>query len=142
MKKVSSKNYNNYLSLFRVTTGKIFLIFIFILLGHSENAVAFMQAQGNTVTGTITDSNGIPLPGVNVIEEGTSNGTQTDFDGNYSIEVSSNDAVLVYSFIGMIQVERIVGSQNVIDVAMETDQATLDEVVVVGYGTQKKFTSR
>lgn len=91
-----------------------------------------------TVSGTVSDADGIPLPGVNIVEEGTDNGTQTDFDGNYSIEVSSSDATLVFSFIGMVAVEKTVGQDTSIDVRMEPDSQALEEVVLVGYGTIKK----
>lgn len=125
---------------FKIKSGKILLIFLLIFFGQSENAFAFdlWQVQAKTVTGTVTDVTGLPLPGVNVIERGTSNGTQTDFDGNYSIDVSSSDAVLVFSFVGMNPVAQVVGAKNDIDVVMEQNAATLDEVVVVGYGTQRK----
>ena len=131
----------NYHLFFKVSIRKILMVYMVIFLGINGNGFAFeMQNQETNVTGTVTDSNGIPVPGVNVIEKGTSNGTQTDFDGNYSIAVSSNDVVLVYSFMGMRQIEEVVGTRNVIDVSMEADQATLDEVVVIGYGVQKKST--
>lgn len=93
---------------------------------------AFVQAQ--TVSGTVSDSNG-PLPGVNVVEKGTTNGTQTDFDGNYTISVS-DDATLVFSYIGYKTVE--VSSANAASVTLEEDAQNLDEVVVIGYGTVKK----
>mgnify|MGYP002795138865 CR=1 FL=1 len=88
---------------FKIKFGKILLICLFIFFGQSENAfaVGLWQVQAKTVTGTVTDGNGLPLPGVNVIERGTRNGTQTDFDGNYSIDVSSSDAVLIFSFVGI-----------------------------------------
>ncbi|MCP9200889.1 SusC/RagA family TonB-linked outer membrane protein [Gramella sp. GC03-9] len=98
-------------------------------------------AQEKTVTGTVTDSDGLPLPGVNVLIEGTNTGTQTDFDGNYSIQAEQGD-VLVFSFVGMQQAEYTVGSVSIIDVTMQLDSATLEEVVVVAYGTtsQEAFT--
>lgn len=92
-------------------------------------------AQDRTITGTVSDETG-PLPGVNIIIKGTTTGTDTDFDGNYSIEASTGD-VLVFSFIGMKPVERTVGSDNTINVLMEPDNV-LEEVVVMGYATQKK----
>jgi len=92
---------------------------------------------GQTVSGVVTDAAG-PLPGVNVIEKGTQNGTTTDFDGNYSIDVSSDDAVLVFSFIGYKPQEIAVAGQTNIDVTLEEDAASLEEVVVVGYGSIRK----
>ncbi|SKB78207.1 TonB-linked outer membrane protein, SusC/RagA family [Salegentibacter holothuriorum] len=91
-------------------------------------------AQQKTITGTVSDEDGLPLPGVNVLKKGTSTGTQTDFDGNYSIEAAQGD-VLVFSFLGMESKEYTVGSVNIVDVTMSSDAASLDEVVVVAYGT-------
>ena len=94
-------------------------------------------AQEKTVTGTVIDEDGLPLPGVNVIEKGTSTGVQTDFDGNYSITVGQGD-VLVFSYLGFATQESTVGSSDVMDITMSVDAAALDEVVVVGYGTATK----
>lgn len=92
----------------------------------------------NTVSGTVTSSaDQIPVPGVNIIVKGTNTGVSTDFDGNYSISASSND-VLVFSYIGYRTIEKTVGNQTIINVALEEDAAKLDEVVVVGYGTTKR----
>ncbi|MGB7394771.1 MAG: SusC/RagA family TonB-linked outer membrane protein, partial [Pricia sp.] len=93
--------------------------------------------QATTITGTVSDQNGQPLPGVNVLVKGTTSGTQTDFDGNYSIEAEEGDT-LVYSYIGQKTQEVVVGSSATIDIQMEEDAAQLEEVVVVGYGTQSK----
>ncbi len=90
-----------------------------------------------TVSGTVTDTDGLPLAGANVLVKGTTNGTQTDFDGNYSIS-ANNDAILVFSYIGFLAKEVAVNGQNDIDVQLAEDTAELDEVVVIGYGTQKK----
>lgn len=95
------------------------------------------QAQGKTVNGTVKDPEGVTMPGVSVFEKGTNNGTTTDADGKFSISVGEN-AVLVFSFIGMMPKEVVVGSQTSLDVSMQTDISQLDEVVVVGYGTVKK----
>lgn len=113
------------------------ILFFMLLVLQISVAYPYVQNQ-NAITGTITDSNGLPLPGVTVQEKGTTNGTQTDFDGNYTINVRNTDAVLVFSFIGMRTVERVVGGQSVIDVALEMSEETLDEVVLVGYGTQDR----
>lgn len=93
-----------------------------------------------TVSGTITHTDGLTLPGVTVSEKGTSNIVQADLEGNYTIKVSSAKAVLVFSFVGLQNVEKVVNSDIdiVINVKMQDDTATLDEVVVVGYGTQKR----
>ena len=97
----------------------------------------FSFAQERTITGNVTSvSDGLSLPGVNVIVKGTTRGVQSDFDGNYSIMASSNET-LVFSFVSMLSVERLIGSNNSINVAMEDDVSALDEVVVVAYGTEK-----
>jgi TonB-linked SusC/RagA family outer membrane protein len=92
-------------------------------------------AQEKTISGTVSDETG-PLPGVNVIIKGTSNGTQTDFDGKYTLKSKTGD-VVVFSFVGMTTVEKVVGASSVIDVTMSGSNV-LEEVVIMGYGTQKK----
>ncbi|EAQ37965.1 TonB dependent/ligand-gated channel [Dokdonia sp. MED134] len=94
--------------------------------------VSFAQT---TVSGTVTEDNG-PLPGANVIIKGTSTGTQTDFDGNYSIQASPSD-VLVFSFVGFATQEVTVGNQSTINVALAADNA-LDEVVVTAQGVKRE----
>ena len=94
-------------------------------------------AQEKTISGTVSDETNVPLPGVNIIIKGTSTGTQTDFDGNYTINASAGD-VLVFSYVGFKTVENTVGASNTINVTMQEDAAVLDEVVVVGYGTTTK----
>ncbi|MEP0301869.1 MAG: TonB-dependent receptor plug domain-containing protein, partial [Maribacter dokdonensis] len=97
--------------------------------------------QQLTITGTIVSSDdGMGLPGVAVVVKGTTTGTVTDFDGNYSINVPSSDAILVVSYLGFLKQEITVGSNTVINVSLEPDTTALDEVVVVGYGTAKKET--
>lgn len=96
-----------------------------------------MQAQEKTVSGTVQDENNVPLPGVNILIKGTSQGTQSDFDGNFSIQAEEGD-VLIFSYVGTKTIEKTVGAENTYDVVMESDSAELDEVVVVGYGTQKR----
>jgi len=91
------------------------------------------------VSGTITDAgDNARLPGVNILVKGTTLGTSTDGNGAYTLDVPDESAVLVYSFIGYQSREITVGTQTVIDVAMEQDVTSLQEIVVVGYGTQKK----
>ncbi len=95
--------------------------------------------QGSTITGTIVDNqNNTPLPGVNVMEKGTNNGTTTDFDGNFSLQVSSADAILQITYIGFKNQEVNLNSQTNIQIILEVDTQSLEEVVVIGYGTQKK----
>jgi len=106
----------------------IFLVLLFL------NTVA--HAQGMMVEGVVSDSNGTPLPGVTVLEKGTENGTQTDFDGNYALTLANEEGVLIFSYVGMKTIEEPVNGRNVINVSLTDDVAALDEVVVVGYGTQ------
>ncbi|EAQ99730.1 SusC/RagA family TonB-linked outer membrane protein [Maribacter sp. HTCC2170] len=97
-----------------------------------------MIAQTKTVSGTVTDaSDGSPLPGVNVLVQGTTNGAQTDFDGNYSIQASEGD-VLLFSYLGMKSQSATVGSSSTINVTMEEDAEALDEVVVTALGIKRK----
>lgn len=89
------------------------------------------------ITGTVFADDGTVLPGVSIIVKGTTNGTSTDADGNYRINASPNSR-LVFSFVGYISQEVEVGTRSKFDVTMQSDASTLEEVVVVGYGTQKK----
>jgi TonB-linked SusC/RagA family outer membrane protein len=90
------------------------------------------------VTGSVTDEDGGPLPGVNVIEKGTANGTSTDSNGDFSIQVADDNSVLVFSFIGYRSQEIKVGSQTIIPVKLALDVTTMQEIVVIGYGEQEK----
>ncbi len=94
-------------------------------------------AQEKTVTGTVTDQSDLPLPGVNILVQGTTNGTQTDFDGNYSIDADEGQ-VLVFTYIGQKEVSQTVGANDTIDVVMEEDAQALDEVVVTALGISKQ----
>ncbi|WP_027137435.1 SusC/RagA family TonB-linked outer membrane protein [Gaetbulibacter saemankumensis] len=108
------------------------LLILFLILACQ---VSWSQVK---IKGTVSDANKASLPGVSIIEKGTLNGVSSDFDGNYEIEVSSTNAILVFSFVGSKTKEVAVGNQSVINVTLEEDLAQLDEVVVVGYGTVKK----
>lgn len=97
-----------------------------------------LWAQGQ-VTGTVTSSDdGMPLPGATVVVVGTTNGTTTDFDGNYVIENVPSDASLAFSYVGFLRVEVSVNSQSVINVALQADAQQLEEVVLTGYATERK----
>jgi TonB-linked SusC/RagA family outer membrane protein len=117
--------------------------FLFSLLFFSTT---FLYAQEFVVTGNVTDNTGMPVPGVTILLEKpseletvvNSKGTTTDFDGNYSIAVNGNDNNLVFSYIGYIKQTVPINSQRVINVTLLTDVSELDEVVVVGYGTQQR----
>lgn len=97
---------------------------------------SFIQAQ-QTVTGTITDNNNIPIPGVNVLIKGTDNGTTTDFDGKYSITVENNQAVLQVSYLGFKTVEIEVGSRNTINITLEESAEALSEIIVTAQGISR-----
>ncbi|WP_037322125.1 TonB-dependent receptor [Salegentibacter sp. Hel_I_6] len=99
-----------------------------------------LQAQDFSVSGTVAEADtGFPLPGVNIIVKNTSNGVVTDFDGNYTINDVSAGDILVFSYVGFLPKEiQIDENQNVLDVVLETDSEALDEVVVIGYGTQQR----
>ncbi|WP_291964986.1 SusC/RagA family TonB-linked outer membrane protein [Maribacter sp.] len=100
--------------------------------------VAYVSfAQDKSITGTVTDQTGLPLPGVNILIKGTTNGTQTDFDGNYSIKTSTGD-VLVFTYIGLKEASKTVGSTNTINVQMQEDAQALDEVVVTALGISRE----
>ncbi|GGZ37592.1 SusC/RagA family TonB-linked outer membrane protein [Echinicola pacifica] len=90
------------------------------------------------IIGKIVDETGEALPGVSILEKGTTNGTVTDIDGKYAIDVASDESVLVFSFIGMNTQEIRVGSRRSLDVELIANTESLDEVIVIGYGTQKK----
>ena len=103
-------------------------------------STAAVYAQNISVTGTVTDMMNEPLIGVNVQVKGTTIGTSTDIDGKYTLSVPSNQSVLVFSYVGFLPQEVTVNNQSVINVRMREDLQNLEEVVVVGYGIQKKVT--
>ena len=94
--------------------------------------------QQHQISGTVTDQSGQPLPGANIVEKGTSNGVQSNFDGKFSLEVADESAVLVVSYIGFTTQEVAVNGNASLTIALKEDAANLDEVVVVGYGTLNK----
>ncbi|MDX1740865.1 MAG: SusC/RagA family TonB-linked outer membrane protein, partial [Rhodothermales bacterium] len=110
-------------------------ILLAAVLAFTSASLAMAQ---KTVTGTVTDAeSGFPLPGVNIAIQGTFTGTATGLDGTFSIRVNEGD-VLVFTFVGYLPQEVTVGTRDVIDISLEEDVALLEEVVVVGYGTQTK----
>ena len=106
--------------------------------GTTESLKAQIVQQSVTIKGVVTDKTGMPIIGANVIEKATTNGIITDFDGNYTLDVANGNAVLVFSYIGYKTQEIVVGNQKTIDVVLAEDTEMMDEVVVIGYGTQKK----
>lgn len=99
-----------------------------------------LLAQDKIVSGKVTDADGMPLPAVNILVVGTSNGTATDFDGNYSISASEGD-VLEFSFLGMKTVTMTVGADSTVNVSMEEDANALDEVLVTALGIERSKAS-
>ena len=97
-----------------------------------------LMAQNITVTGTVTDDQGVPLPGVNVVEKGTSNGTSSDFDGNYTIEVNNGNGVLVFSSLGFSSKEISINGQSTVNVSLLEDAEQLGEVVVTALGISRE----
>lgn len=111
------------------------LQFIIIVLFMFIGLISFGQAQ--TINGIVTDEEGLPLPGVNVIIKGSNTGTQTDFNGQYSINVNQGD-ILVFSFVGKDTQEITVGNQTTIDVSLGSESAELEEVVITAQGIRAK----
>lgn len=107
----------------------VFLMLFLSLTGISQDLI--------DVSGTVSDNN-VPIPGVTVLQKGTSNGVVTDFDGNYSIQNVPSDGVLVFSYVGYTPQEVSVSDRTEINVQLKTDVSSLDEVVVVGYGSMKR----
>lgn len=110
---------------------------IVLYKGSNKNATLLKTQQARKVAGTVKDQSGEPIIGANVFEQGTSNGTISDIDGKFSLEISGNNS-LVVSYIGYIQQVIKPGNKSIINVTLVEDTKKLDEVVVIGYGTQKK----
>ena len=113
----------------------VFLLVIFLSIITQGRLLA--QGQ-TTINGTVTDPSGTPLPGVSVLEKGTNNGVTTDFDGNYSINLKDASSLLVFTYVGMEPQERQATLGESLKIQMVGDTEALEEVVVVGYGTQRK----
>ncbi|MEL0653177.1 TonB-dependent receptor [Algibacter sp. TI.3.09] len=111
---------------------KLKLLLVTLLIGYAS--ASWSQSK---VSGVVTDGQNVPIPGVNVIIKGTSNGAATDFDGNYQLNAKSGD-VITFSFIGFVTKELTYKGQGTLNVKLEEDAAQLDEVVVIGYGSVKR----
>src|SRR3972149_2239777 len=112
---------------------RVFIVLLLVLIYFN------VSGQNLKVTGTVTSaSDNNPLPGVNILIKGTSVGSITDIDGNYSITLPDLNSVLVFSYVGYVQQEISVNGRQVIDVSMAESVLEMDQIVVVGYGTQKK----
>jgi len=123
-------------------SGFLVLICVFQVLGGNSfsqgSIIPDEQPQEMVVTGKVTDEDGNTLPGVNIIIKGTSTGTITDLDGNYSIEVEDPDAILVFSFIGLRSQEIAIAGRAVINITLTGEIIGLEEVIAIGYGTMRK----
>ena len=108
---------------------------ILLINEEAKNSLSLQQVK---ITGTVTDASGVPLPGVNVVIQGTLTGTTTDMDGKYSLDVSDLNVSLTFSFIGYAQQTIAANGKAVVNVIMSEVVSRLDEVVVIGYGTVKK----
>ncbi|MFV0564878.1 MAG: SusC/RagA family TonB-linked outer membrane protein [Flavobacteriaceae bacterium] len=117
----------------------LFMLFVAVCHGYADASAINLSEQGIQISGSILDSNGVPLMGANIIEKGTTNGTQSDFDGNFSLTVSNANSVLVVSYIGYASKEVALGGRTSVSITLQEDAAALDEVVVVGYGQKKKI---
>lgn len=116
-------------------TGKV-LAAIFLGLFYLFSVEAY--AQERRITGSVYDENGDPLPGVNVVIEGTATGTITDVDGNYSLTVSGGDGALVFSYVGYHSETVDIGAKSIIEISLVPDIHELGEIVIVGFGEQRK----
>ncbi|MDR1201738.1 MAG: TonB-dependent receptor [Tannerellaceae bacterium] len=113
----------------------LFTVFFFL----TASLLSEVAAQGSiTIHGTVTDASGEPLIGVNVVEKGTTNGQITDIDGKYTLSISGKNSILSFSYIGYMTQEMAVGNNTTMNVQLRDDSHNLEEVVVIGYGTQAK----
>lgn len=115
---------------------KIFTLILFFFLALNEEVIA-QDSEQFTVTGIVTDKKGLPIPGVNVIQKNSNSGVVTNFDGIYSIEIPKGSTI-VFSFVGYLSQKVLVSNQNEINIQLVEGVSSLDEVVVIGYGTQKR----
>ncbi|MCC9138849.1 SusC/RagA family TonB-linked outer membrane protein [Pontibacter silvestris] len=118
-----------------------FIILSNTIVVHTAKTPAKERAkaqQEKTITGRVTDENGEGLPGVTVMLKGTTRGVPTDVDGNFSLTVPDNEAILVFSYLGMKSQEVTVGNLSTVNVVMEVEESGLEEVVVIGYGVARK----
>jgi TonB-dependent starch-binding outer membrane protein SusC len=128
LKKICNRIFLSKLDL--KVTHTLFLTLVCVFISNAQTVT--------TIKGNIVDSNGEALIGATVLEKGTTNGTQADFDGNFSLEGVTSDGTLVVSYVGFKTVEISIDGQSYISIALEIDSEELDEVVLIGYGSQKK----
>lgn len=145
--KTTWKMLTTQLSLFTLSkfnfrkSGFICLLFLLLCIGnlYAKNSYSKIYVQEEIkVSGKVIDVKGNAIPGVNVFEKGTNNTVQTDYDGVFTISVASNQSVLVFEYVGMQTVEKPLNDSKTLTIVMQDEAGELKEVVVVGYGTQKK----
>lgn len=133
---------SNSFKLNLATKFTVFLLLASALTIRANNFITHenytIENQGFLVNGTVYDNTGQVLPGANIVEKGTVNGVQSNFDGNFSITVTDENAVLIVSYIGFTSKEIPINDQSTFNITLNEDTAVLDEVVVIGYGTQAK----
>ena len=122
----------------RSITYAFLLMTIVPVFAAATNNIPSATQQKQAVTGIVTDNKGEVIPGVNVMEKGTTNGVITDVNGHYTITVTNENAVLAFSFIGYVTKEVPVKRQKTLNISLAEEISNLEEVVVVGYGVQKK----
>lgn len=103
-----------------------------------ENVSLEKKEQQKEISGTVTDNNGVPLSGATILIQGTNNGSTTDFDGKFSLAVSEDDTRLIVSFIGFVTQNIVIGNQEIFDIVLVEDTASLDEVIITGYTAERK----
>jgi len=134
---VLSQIFNRTNVAFKIIGEQIVVTKKFNSVKKANTGNGFISIPVKTITGQVISADGIPLPAVSIIIKGTQTGTETNFDGNFSIEANEGD-ILEFSSIGFKTLEVIVGSQNTIKVQLEEDISALNEVVLIGYGSAKK----
>ena len=134
---LNRKTMKNTSSVLKKSLLAVLLVFGIQVIQASPSFGNEIEPLQTSISGTVTDADGAPLPGANVVVKGTTNGTQTDFDGNYTIDAAS-DATLVFSYIGFATQEVPVNGQSTINVQLSEDANRLDEVVIVGYQAQTR----
>ena len=123
----------------------LFFSFFLLVLGSTlqeakANPIAFVEVLQQTVAGIVTGPEGLPIPGVSVVEQGTDNGAVTDFNGEFELQISDEDAVLVFSYVGFKTQQVPLNGQDELNISLEIEIAQLDELIVVGYRAQKEKT--
>ena len=137
MTKIINLGYSKMLSC-KLIFSKASIAILLVLLCQTTAFAFYQKADPIVITGTVTDPNGLPIPGANVLEKNTKNVTVTDLDGHFNIKVASRNSILVISYIGLNDTEVTVGSNTTLDIQLIEGAEALKEVVLIGYGTQQR----